>query len=228
MTKAQEILELARNRKQAILSEYESKRLLSAYGIPVVSEAIVKSLNDAKKAAYNLGYPVALKLCAPELTHKTEKRLIRLNLLDELDLEKAFQSLKEQVESLGGEFLIQKMINGVRELVIGMILDPQFGPCLLFGLGGIFTEALKDVSFRVAPIKKHDALEMMREIRGHEILDAFRGMEPVDLEALSESLIALGQIGLENSAIHQIDVNPMIVQGRQPIAVDALVVLKEM
>ncbi len=106
-----------------------------------------------------------------------------------------------------------------------MIRDPQFGPCVMFGLGGIFTEILRDVSFRVAPIEKRDALEMMKEIKAHKILDAIRGLDPVDLDVLSKALISLGQIGMENERVKEIDINPMIVRNGQPVAVDALVVL---
>jgi len=125
-----------------------------------------------------------------------------------------------------GAVLIQEMIKGKRELVVGLIRDPQFGPCVMFGLGGIFTEILKDVSFRLAPLEKRDALEMMGEIKAHKILDAVRGMEPVDRELLSKMLINVGKIGVENDAIKEIDINPVIISGSRPVAVDALVVLQ--
>jgi acetate---CoA ligase (ADP-forming) subunit beta len=207
------------------LSEYDSKRLLSAYRIPVVKESIVKDWDGVKAAAESVGYPAVLKLCAPEVVHKSEHGLIATHLRDEAELERAFNTLNEKAADIGGDFLVQEMVYGVRELVIGMIRDPQFGPCVMFGLGGIFTEILNDVSFRVAPIDRHDALEMLREIKGCRILDAVRGLEAVDRDVLGESLIALGNIGLENDAVAEIDVNPMIVQGNRPVAVDALVVL---
>jgi acetyl-CoA synthetase (ADP-forming) len=118
------------------------------------------------------------------------------------------------------------MIKGKRELVIGLIRDPQFGPCVMFGLGGIFTEILKDVSFRLAPLEKRDALEMMDEIKAHKILGSVRGMEPVDRDILSEMLINVGKIGVENDTIKEIDINPVIISGSSPIAVDALIVLE--
>ena len=122
---------------------------------------------------------------------------------------------------------MQEMIKGSRELVVGLTRDAQFGPCVMFGLGGIFTEMLEDISFRVAPLKKQDALEMMREIRAHKILGAIRGMTAADLEMLAEILIRVGQIGMENEAIKEIDINPVILSRGKPIAVDALVVLEE-
>jgi acyl-CoA synthetase (NDP forming) len=111
-------------------------------------------------------------------------------------------------------------------LVIGLTRDAQFGPCVMFGLGGIFTEILKDISFRIAPLEKRDALEMMRDIKGHKILDAVRGMEAADLDVLADILIKVGQIGMENDRIKEIDINPVILSGSKPIAVDALVVLE--
>jgi len=121
--------------------------------------------------------------------------------------------------------LVQEMVKGQRELVIGLTRDPQFGPCVMFGLGGIFTEILKDISFRVAPLEKRDALEMMREIKGQKILEAVRGMPAADLDMLAELLINVGRIGLENEQIKEIDINPVIISGSKPVAVDALIIL---
>jgi acyl-CoA synthetase (NDP forming) len=125
-----------------------------------------------------------------------------------------------------GAVLIQEMIKGKRELVVGLIRDPQFGPCVMFGLGGIFTEILRDVSFRLAPLEKRDALEMIQEIKAHKILDAVRGMEPVDRDILSEMLINVGKIGMEHDMVKEIDINPVIVSGSRPVAVDALIGLQ--
>ena len=128
--------------------------------------------------------------------------------------------------SLDG-LLVQEMVKGSRELVIGMIRDAQFGPCVMFGLGGIFTEVLKDVSFRIAPLEKRDALEMAQEIKGAPILGAFRGMSPVDMDLLASMLINAGKLGLELDAVKEVDVNPLIISGNKPVAVDALVVLED-
>ena len=123
--------------------------------------------------------------------------------------------------------LVQQMVKGSRELVVGMIRDAQFGPCVMFGLGGIFTEVLKDVSFRIAPLEKRDALEMAQEIKSAKILGAFRGMPPVDMDLLVSMLIGMGKLGLDLDAVKEVDVNPLIVSGSKPVAVDALVVLEE-
>ena len=150
--------------------------------------------------------------------------------MDIRNIEEAREAFKEIMGAMdGGEkaVLVQEMVKGQRELVVGLTRDPQFGPCVMFGLGGIFTEVLKDISFRVAPLEKRDALEMMQDIKGHKILEAVRGMEAADLDQLAEILIAVGNIGLENDAIKEIDMNPVILSGSRPIAVDALVVLEK-
>jgi len=225
MSDVHEILKTARERQQRVLSEYESKKVLAAYGIPVVEGDLAYNWNEVKQAASKMGYPVVLKACSPEVTHKTEKGLIEANLFDEEQLKKAFERMQEN--HADGGFLIERMIGGARELVVGMTRDPQFGPCVMFGLGGIFTEVLNDTTFRVAPIDKQDALEMMHEIRAHKILEAVRGLEAVDLDIMSACLMGIANIGLEHEIVKEIDVNPLIIDGNQPVAVDALVVLRE-
>jgi acyl-CoA synthetase (NDP forming) len=207
------------------LSEHESKRILAHYGIPVVREKLVDDLANMKEAAAQLGYPVVLKACTPEITHKTEGGMVALDLRDEADLIDAFDRINDRISGSAIAYLVQEMVSGPRELVMGMTRDPQFGPCVMFGLGGVFTEALGDVVFRVAPLDKRDAMEMLHEIRGSKILGAIRGMAAVDPDILGRALIALGNIGMEHPEIQQVDVNPLIVKGSQPIAVDALVVL---
>jgi len=219
------VVEEALKRGQKTLSEYESKLLLKEYGIPVTREYLAGSAKDAVKYAKELGYPVVLKGCGAELTHKTEHGLIKLGLKNEDEVKKAYEELVKKGSPMDG-VLVQEMVEGDRELVIGLIRDPQFGPCVMFGLGGIYTEVLRDVSFRVAPLMRRDAREMMEEIKARQILGPFRGKEPVDREILSESLIAMGQIGLDHSKIKEIDINPLIILRGKPIAVDALVVLE--
>ena len=227
MTIAREILESALQRNQRALSEFDSKQLLSVYGIPVARGSIARDWNETRKAASSIGYPVVLKFCSPEVTHKTEKNLIEIDIRDEKGLHEAFQRLNKEIKDADESFLVEELIKGQRELVIGMTRDPQFGPCVMFGLGGIFTEVFNDVCFRIAPIEKRDALEMMHEIKAHKILQPIRGMEAVDLDVLSQSIISLGKIGLENESVEQIDVNPLIIKRGKPIAADALVILKQ-
>jgi len=221
-----DIVDKARKEGRETLSEYESKIVLASYDIPVTREIIIQKDNDVISAAHEIGYPVVMKGCSPEITHKTEKDLIRTDIRDDKEALDTFNDIMAGMNGSHGAILIQEMIKGKRELVIGLIRDPQFGPCVMFGLGGIFTEILKDVSFRLAPLEKRDALEMMDEIKAHKILDAVRGMEPVDRELLSKMLINVGKIGVENDAIKEIDINPVIISGSRPVAVDALVVLQ--
>jgi acetyl-CoA synthetase (ADP-forming) len=222
------IIDEAIHKGRKALSEYESKQLLGAYGIPVTREELVGSSKEALKAADRIGYPVVMKGCSAEIAHKTERNLIAVDLRNSVDLSEAYERISEAMRGVEGGVLIQEMVKGNRELVIGLTRDPQFGSCVMFGLGGIFTEILRDVSFRVAPIDKRDALEMMNEIRGRKILEAVRGMEPVNRDALARCLIALGQIGLEEQRVKEIDVNPMIIRKGEPVAVDGLVVLEKM
>ena len=219
-----EIIEKALKEGRTTLSEYESKQVLASYGIPVTRELIVDSVQDLINATKEIGYPLVLKGCSSDIAHKTEKGLIKVDIRNEDEAKTAFEEI---AANIGAEdaILVQEMVKGQRELVIGLTRDPQFGPCVMFGLGGIFTEILKDISFRVAPLEKRDALEMMQDIKGHKILEAVRGMEAADLDVFSDILIKVGRIGLENEYVKEIDINPVIISGNQPVAVDALVVL---
>jgi acetyl-CoA synthetase (ADP-forming) len=219
------IIDEALKENRSALSEYESKLLLASYGLPVTREKLINTPEELGKAAAELGYPLVLKGCSANIAHKTEKGLIRLDIRNAAEAIAAFEEIMAGMNGSGGAVLAQQMIRGQRELVLGLTRDPQFGPCVMFGLGGIFTEVLNDTAFRVAPLEKRDALEMMQEIKACKILDAVRGMEAVDRNLLAEMLVALGRIGMENEAIKEIDINPVIISGGQPVAVDALVVL---
>ncbi len=225
-TRAETILSAARKRGQKTLSEYDSKRILASYGIPVSREALVKTQAEARAAAKKIGYPVVLKACSADEAHKTEKGLIAVNLASQTALNEAFATISKRAGSdYDGAYLVQEMVSGAREIMIGMHRDPSFGPSVAFGLGGIFTEILQDVVFRIAPLRKRDANDMMRSIRAHKILGAVRGMPKVDQDLLATALMAVGQIALDHPGIAEIDINPLIVSGNRPIAVDALIVL---
>ena len=225
MDKNVKIIEKALKEGRAVLSEHESKELLSLYKIPVAREMVVKTEAELIKAANDIGYPLVMKGCSPDLTHKTEQGLVKVDLRNDEEARAAFQEIMNSMKDQQKAVLVQELVRGSRELMVGMTRDAQFGPCVMFGLGGIFTEILKDISFRVAPIEKRDAKEMMQEIKGHKILGNVRGMPAADLEELSEILVRVGEIGLDNEAIKEIDVNPLILSGSNPVAVDALVVL---
>lgn len=213
-----------KNGRQA-LSEYESKQVAAAAGVPVTREALVHSRQEAVEQAVALGFPVVLKGSSPELMHKTEMDMVRVNLQNEDGVARAYDEITGKGIELDG-VLIQEMVKGSREFVIGLTRDPQFGPCVMFGLGGIFTEALKDVSFRVAPLTENDAREMIREIRATKLLDAFRGESAVDRDLLVKALVGVGHLGMTHDEIAEIDINPLIIQDGKPVAVDAVVILK--
>ena len=222
-----EVIQRALKKKQATLSEYDSKQLLKGYGVPVTREYLVKSAKDAVLKAGEFGYPVVLKGCAAALSHKTESDVVRLNLADAKSVRRAFKEIKTNAGMKLDGVLVQEMVKGQRELVIGLIRDAQFGPCVMFGLGGIFTEILKDTSFRVAPINEDEALQMMEDIKAKDILGPVRRKEPADKQTLAKALVGLGNIGMEQDDVAEIDVNPLIIAGDgSPVAVDALVVLK--
>jgi acetyl-CoA synthetase (ADP-forming) len=227
-TRSQIIIRTALKEGQRTLSEYDSKRILSAYGVPISREQLVSTVKEAREAAKKIGYPVVLKACSADEAHKTEKGLIAVNLSTQKELTEAFATLgKRAGKNYQGAYLVQEMVKGAREIMIGMHRDPSFGPSILFGLGGIFTEILQDVVFRVAPLKKRDAIDMMRSIKGYKILDAVRGMPAVDRDVLSDALLAVSKIALDHPEIAEIDINPLIISGNKPIAVDGLVVLSD-
>jgi len=208
------------------LSEYESKLVLKEYSIPVVKEVFVQKKEQLSEAIDKIGYPLVIKGCAPEITHKTEQGLVFTDIRDEKEVYNAFDKIYEKIKDIeGGGVLIQEMVKGERELVVGMLRDEHFGVSVMFGLGGIFTEILRDVSFRIAPLSKRDAFEMVREIKANRILDSVRQMPPVDIDKLTDLIINVGRIGLENQDIKEMDINPIIISGKDPIAVDALIVL---
>jgi acetate---CoA ligase (ADP-forming) subunit beta len=220
-----QIIEKALREGRNTLSEHESKQLLASYDIPVTREILVEDRKDLADAVNEIGFPLVMKGNSSSITHKTEKGLIRVDVRDGKEAGTAFGEIMGKLDGQGNGVLVQEMVKGQRELVVGLTRDPQFGPCVMFGLGGIFTEILKDIAFRVAPLEKRDALDMMKEIRGHKILEAVRGMEPADLDTLSQILINVGRIGIENEKIKEIDINPLILRGARPVAVDALVLL---
>ncbi|MCJ7546051.1 MAG: acetate--CoA ligase family protein [Deltaproteobacteria bacterium] len=221
-----DLIRSALDRGQPALSEYESKKLLSLYGIPVTREKLSNNADEAVAAATEIGFPVVLKACSPELMHKSEHGCIALNLRSEGDVREAYGRIVESVDLDLEGVLVQEMVPGQRELVIGLIRDRQFGPCVMLGLGGMMTEVFEDTVFRMAPVDMIEAKDMTEELRFKKILGAFRGQKPVDMDTLCRALIAVGQIGLEREAVSELDVNPLIItpEGRV-VAVDALVVL---
>ncbi|MBN2568504.1 MAG: acetate--CoA ligase family protein [Deltaproteobacteria bacterium] len=220
------IIEKALREGRKVLSEYDSKNILSSYQIPTVREILVDDRKGLFTAVREIGYPVVLKGCSSEMMHKTEKNLVRVDIRSDGEAEEAFDEINKIMNSINGKVLVQQFVKGERELVVGMNRDPQFGSCVMFGLGGIFTEILKDVSFRVAPLGVYDAFEMMAEIRGSMILEEIRGMAAADKNLMADILVKVGRLGLENENIKEIDINPIIIKsGGEPVVVDCLIVL---
>ena len=209
------------------LNEYESKRFLATYGIPITREAIARSEEEVAAKASEIGYPVVLKGSDEAFRHKTDLNLIALNLNDEKSVRRAYHQLVSRSKAKLKEVLVQEMLEEQRELMVGLYRDPQFGPCVMFGLGGIFTEIVEDIVFRVAPLTRTDAMEMLTEIKGKKILESFRGNPPIDRDEMTDILLALSQIGKEQPAIREIDVNPIKLVNGKPVAVDALVVFSD-
>jgi succinyl-CoA synthetase beta subunit len=221
-----QLIEGALARGQRALSEYESKLLLAAYGLPVTREALARSPSEASRLAVEIGLPVAVKGCSPDLPHKTEAGVIDLAVGSRAAVKRSCRRIAAAAPVALEGLLIQEMVRGTRELALGLIRDPQFGPCVMFGLGGILTEVLDDTVFRVAPFDRPEAEEMIGDIRARTILGPFRGEPPVDTDLLCGGLLALARIGCQHPQVAEIDVNPLIVRpdGRVT-AVDALVVL---
>ncbi len=219
------IFQNARNMGQKILSEYESKQLLACYGIPVSAEILAPNAGKAIEAAEAIGFPLAMKACSAQLLHKTESDAISLNITSLPEVQNTFERLMRIAPAPDG-VLVQAMVPGKRELVVGLNRDPQFGPCVMLGLGGIFTEVLADTAFRAVPFDRVEALDMVAELHGSKLFGAFRGEPPVDLEKVADILLAVGEIAWSHPGITEIDINPLIVNpDGLCVAVDALVVL---
>ena len=212
-----------------ILDEHASKKILQKFGIPVVEERRVLTEAQAVDAAAELGYPVVLKGIGPSLLHKTDAGLVYLNICSD----EALRSIIHKLQTAAGAplegFLVQPHVKGHREFMAGALVDPHYGPVVLFGVGGIFAEAIEDVAMAIAPITRRDAKEMVAQIKAKKLLTAFRGEEKVDIESLTEILLALSRLVVEHPEIHEVDINPLkITPQGEPIAVDALMIKKQL
>jgi succinyl-CoA synthetase beta subunit len=209
------------------LSEHASKQILAAYGIPVTKEALASNLEEAVSMAESMGYPVVLKACAPELMHKSDHDCMALNIRNENELSAAYARIHTGLNIDLEGFLIQEMVFGNRELVLGMNRDPQFGPCIMLGMGGVLTEIINDTVFRVAPFDEIEAWDMIRGFRGRAMLDAFRGQEAADRKTICRCVVALSEISLARDDIVEIDINPLLIDRAGRVkAADALMVLR--
>jgi acetate---CoA ligase (ADP-forming) len=217
------------------LSEHESKALLNLYGIPVTREKIVNCVDDAVNFAEQVGFPVVLKIDSPDILHKTEADVIRLRINSPKDIARSYKEIIDNAflydpsAKING-VAVQEMVIGGTEVIAGMSQDPQFGPIIAFGLGGIFVEVLKDISLRITPLSKSEAKNMVRQIKGFPILNGIRGKAPSDIKAVENLLLRLSRLACDwKDYIAEIDINPLIVldDGQGVKALDALVILKE-
>lgn len=225
---AKTIFNKAKKEGRKILTIDESFEVLKEYKIPVADYAVVKSKSDAVEAAKQLGYPVVLKAISKKVSHKTDVGAIFLSLYSEKAVQDAFDEISKNVKKAKAKLdsvLVQKMITGGQEVMIGGKKDPQFGQTIAFGLGGIFVELLEDVAFRIVPIKKEDAEKMMKEIKGYKILSGFRGKK-YDTGAIVDALMKISKMLDENQNIAELDLNPIIALPKGTIAVDARIILE--
>lgn len=222
----QDLIAQKRSKGLHVISEDEAKLIFSAFGIPVVREKRVNTIEQAVDAAKVSGFPMALKGIGPRILHKTESGFVCLGLANEDQVRQAACGMEEAGKDLLEAFLVQPMVVGKREFVTGMFRDPQFGPVILFGLGGVLTEALNDIVLKIAPLSDLDMEDMLGQLSAQKLLEAFRGEAAVDREQIKRILKGLSDLVLENPDIQEIDINPLIVQkDGSCVAVDGLVVL---
>ncbi len=226
--KAASIMRQVRNEGRAQLFDYEVKEILQAYGFRFPKSLIARTTDEALIAARAIGYPVVLKVLSPQILHKTDVGGVKVNIRDDKELIQSFQTITMKVrQALPGAtilgILVQEMILDGKETIIGFTRDPQFGPLVMFGLGGIYVEVLKDVHFRLAPLCPEEALEMIREINAYPLLKGFRGEPELDIPVLIKSIIALGQLAADFPELNEGEINPLLVRpkGHGAIAVDA-------
>jgi len=206
-----------------ILDEHEAKKWFKVLDLNIVKEVVVKDLEETIRAAEEMGYPVVLKGRAEGKIHKTEIGLVKLNLWSTSQVRSAFQEML-CLSPRPRSFLIQPMLKGDLELIVGTVRDPQFGPAVILGLGGIHAEVYKDVVFRLPPLNQDDVLEMVSGLKGQDLLKGYRGSKSVNIKSLTDWLIKLGWLALTFEKIQEIDVNPLLIVDGEPIAVDATII----
>jgi acyl-CoA synthetase (NDP forming) len=206
------------------LDEHRSKRILAAMGIPVVEERLVASASEAGTAAAELGFPVVMKGLSPGRIHKTELGLVRLGIGSRRKAAEQFRSLTKAMNG-NGAVLVQRQVQAELELIVGMIRDQQFGPCVMLGLGGVLAEVFRETVFAVAPLSQSDALGLIARLGAQQLLDGFRGAPAVNRDALAQVLMRVGQLGCACPSVREIDINPVLVSNGEPVVVDASVIL---
>ena len=218
-------------KKRNNLTELESREVLTHYEIPIVKGEIVKTIEDAKKFVDKIGYPIVLKVVSPQILHKTDVGGVVVDIRNEKELFQAYHQIVKSVEEKVPDavidgFFIQEMISGGQEVIIGGKWDPTFDQTIAFGLGGVFVEVFEDVSFRVLPITKQDALEMIKEIKAYKILKGYRGKKPVSINALVDILLKTSKMMEDNPEIKELDINPVFALTDRAVAGDARIIIE--
>ncbi len=226
-----DIIATAREQDRTILSEVEAKQLLAEAGVPVVEARLAKDRDEAVAIAGELGFPAALKIVSPQITHKSDIGGVKLGLADADEVAAAYDAIIKAAKAADASAKIegvsvQRMADAGIEVIVGMTTDAQFGPVLMFGLGGVMVEVLKDVAFRVVPITERDAGDMIREIQGFPVLEGHRGADPADIAALQDLLVTLSSFIEAHAEIAELDLNPVFAYADGAVAVDARIVLR--
>ncbi len=214
-----------------LLTEVESKGLVERAGIPVTETKLARSKKEAISVSKEMGFPVVLKIVSPDVVHKSDSGGVKLGLANGAQVGRAYSEIMSSVRQKYPQAAIQGvsvqlMASPGIEVIVGMSKDPQFGPVLMFGLGGVLVEVLKDVSFRIVPVTKRDASEMIREIKGYPLLQGYRGQEAVDTASLEDLIVKVSQFVEQNPQIKELDLNPIFAYRDKAIAVDARIVLE--
>jgi acetyl-CoA synthetase (ADP-forming) len=231
MGKISQIFERARKEKRNYLLEPEAKTICAKYGIPVTKFSVAKNVEEATQFAEETGYPVVLKIVSPDVLHKFDVGGVILNLKSSKEVKGAYNRILANVKKykpyakiIG--VLVQEMASSSTEVIVGATKDPQFGPALMFGFGGIFVEVLKDVAFRIAPITRLEAQEMITEVKAYPILRGYRGQPPADVNAIVEILLNTSKLVMDHPEIKELDLNPILVYTKGAITVDARIILE--
>jgi len=225
------IIAAARKEERTSLTELESKQILKEIGINTTEIKLARTKEEAVSHSKELGFPIALKIVSPDILHKTDVGGVKLGLNNEDDVGNAYDVIismikkQEPAAKIQG-VSVQSMARPATEVIIGMTKDPQFGPVLMFGLGGILVEVLKDVSFRIVPLTKRDASEMIGEIKGYPILEGYRGQEPANIAVLEELLLKVSEFVDNRPEISELDINPIFAYTDGALAIDARVILE--
>jgi acyl-CoA synthetase (NDP forming) len=226
-----EIINRARKEGRKALLESEAKTVCKKYGIPVTQFKLVTNETDALKFAEEIGFPVVLKIVSPDIVHKSDVGGVIINLKGAKEVRDAYRKIVENVKKnvpkakIEG-ILVQEMAPPGTEVIVGSIKDPQFGPAIMFGLGGIFVEVLKDVTFRIAPIADDEAMEMISEVKAYPLLMGYRKTPPADLKAISNILLSTSRLVMDHMEIKELDLNPIIVYEKGAKTVDARIILE--